>query len=260
MATVDPVDLENLIKKWAEGMFTLSKTKEQLRIPKKYLAYSIDWKKVRFVHGKPKYLDHNKSAPQPTTQVLFRTFFTNRTGEDQDYSFRTSRVTSSTCDVVMQRCYTVGSEMNISVQTPGEVLKANAGFSKELSLTNALTKSIQKTLTWEVDSQIKVPSGVQTTAELIVNELELTDKFTISTDVSGEILVTVTNTNDNNSLLDVLEANIVEIIRNMKDKEESLDNFQLTKDVATFVSKGSYTFRYAIEQYIDLSEEDIKKT
>ncbi|KAK2142061.1 hypothetical protein LSH36_1001g00011 [Paralvinella palmiformis] len=255
MATADPIDLEGIIKKWAEMMFNFSKSKEQSRIPKDALEYTINWKRVHFVHDDPEYLDREK-PPKPTTKVLFRTFFTNQTTEDQEYSFRTSRATSSTCDVIMEQCYTVGYEMNLSLKTPGEVFEANAGFRRELSLTNASTQSIQKSLTWEVDSQIKVPSGIRTTAELVVSEDQFSGGFKMTSKISGKVLVTVTNRNDNNSLVKILEGNIVEIIRGMKDSEKGLKLFKLADNVATFVSRGRCTFRYAIEQHIKLHQHD----
>ena len=256
MATVEPVDLEVVIRRWAEMMFNETKTKEQSRIPKEALGYNINWKKVHFVHGEPEFFDAEK-PPKPKAHVLFRTFFTNRTSQDQEYSFRTSRVTSSTCDVVMEQCYTIGYEMNISLKTPCEVFEANAGFHRELSLTKATGQSIEQELSWEVDSQIKVPRGNKTTAELVISEDQFSGNFTLASSISGKVLVTVTNNRDNNSLVKVIEGNIVEIIRGMKSMDKGLNSFQINKNVATFVSRGHCNFRYAVEQHIKLHQQEL---
>ena len=256
MAMADPIDLEGVVKRWAETMFEMTKSKEQSKIPRDALEFNINWKRVHFNHSEPEFVDHER-PPKPKSQVLFRTFFSNRTGEDQEYSFRTSRVTSSTCDVVVEQCYTVGYEMNISLKTPCEVFEANAGFHREMSLTNAHGQSVQEQLSWEVDSQIKVPKNNKTTAELVISEDQYAGNFTLTSDISGKILVTVTNTKDNNSLVKVIEGSIVEIMRGMKDKERGLKLFHFEKNLARFVTKGRCNFQYAIEQHVKLHQEEI---
>lgn len=259
MTSEEAVDLENVVQKWAETMFKASKTGSHSRIPKTSLQYKINWDKVHFVHGKQEPVIKAKPSRMPKSQVLFRTVFTNRTDREQEYSFQTSRETTSTCDVSMQRCYTVGSEVNISVQTPAEVLSANAGFHRELSLTKASSTVISETLTWKVDGQIKVDKGQMTTAELVVSEEKLSDQFTITSQIFGKLLVVVTNRQDNNSLLEVFDGDIVEIIKGAQLDGDELASFSCQGDVAEFVSKGSYAFHYAMEQHIDLSQEDVTK-
>ena len=79
-------------------MFEYTKSKEQARIPKEHLVFTIDWKRVRFVHHEPEFSERRKT-PTPKSQVLFRTNFTNNTALEQEYSFRAERSTTSTCEV-----------------------------------------------------------------------------------------------------------------------------------------------------------------
>ena len=67
-------------------------------------------------------------------QVLFRTFFSNHTDQEQEYSFKTERTTQSSCEIEIEKGVTYGEEMNVSLKTPCEVFEASAGFSRELEL------------------------------------------------------------------------------------------------------------------------------
>ena len=48
--------------------------------------------------------------------------------------------------------------MDVKLTTPCSILEANAGFHRELSLTEMDEQTIEEELTWEVDSQIVVRS------------------------------------------------------------------------------------------------------
>jgi len=65
---VDVVDLEELVKRWAVQMFDYTKNKEQARIPKEHLVFNVDWRRVRFVHHDPQFVDQTK-PPAPKSQV-----------------------------------------------------------------------------------------------------------------------------------------------------------------------------------------------
>jgi len=65
---VDVIDLEDLVKRWAVQMFDYTKNKEQARIPKEHLVFNVDWRRVRFVHHDPQFVDQMK-PPTPKSQV-----------------------------------------------------------------------------------------------------------------------------------------------------------------------------------------------
>ena len=46
--------------------------------------------------------------------------------------------------------------MDVKLTTPCSILEANAGFSREMSLTNTRGETIEEELTWSVDSEIEV--------------------------------------------------------------------------------------------------------
>ena len=251
----ETVDLEDIVKKWAVQMYDMTKSKEQARIPKDHLVFNFNWKRIKFVHHEPEF--HNPSKPtQPKSQILFRTNFTNTTDQDQEYSFKTERTTCSVCEVNFERTITIGMEMNLSLKTPCEIFEANAGFKRELSVTNAQGQCIEESLSWGVDSQIKVPARTRTSAELVVKEDEYGGPFTIRTEIAGKMLVSVTNGRDNNSFLKSIEGDISEIIK--PETENGFKGFTRENKVISFVTKGSCHFRYGIEQNVTVSQQSLE--
>ena len=64
----EPVDIEELVKKWAWQMFDITKSKEQGKIPRESLDMTINWKRVRIVHDEPAY-DGSQKPQTPKSQV-----------------------------------------------------------------------------------------------------------------------------------------------------------------------------------------------
>lgn len=249
------IDLEAIIERWAWVMFKESRTKEQSRIPKDNLQFTINWQRVRFVHHDPDFAEQKKPS-HPQSHVLFRTKFTNNTDRLQEYAFKTERTTTSICEVFVERAVTLGFEMNLSLKTPCEIFEACAGFKRELSVTNAQGQIFEECLTWGVDSTIQVPSLYQTTAELVISEDEFQGNFAIRTDVSGKVLVTVTNIRENNCFLKSLTGDIDEIVGA---EINGLKGFTIDRQnhMVSFTTNGRCHFRYGIEQHIQVSQEKL---
>lgn len=255
MAFKESPDVESLIKKWAYQMFDATKTKAQNNLTREQLNVDINWKKVKFTHGEPDFLDVLK--PQdPQSQVLFKTCFRNNTDSVQEYSFKTERTTQSAAEITVERGLTIGEELNLSIKTPCEVLEFGGGFHRELSVTNITGQSFEEELVWGVDSQIKVQPRHKTTAELVVNEDQYESKFKVKSSFSGKVHVTILNLKDNNSFVKSIDGNIVDIIK--REIENGLPGFTIEDDQVTFVSKGKCNFRYAIEQHIQLDEQALE--
>ena len=74
--------------------------------------------------------------------------------------------------------------MNIKLTTPCQVLEANAGFHREMSLINGESETIEEELTWSVDSQIEVQGRHVGEAKLVILEEEYHGRFTIKTHIT----------------------------------------------------------------------------
>ncbi|XP_013394012.1 uncharacterized protein LOC106161564 [Lingula anatina] len=248
------VDIEDIMKAYAKDVFDRTKDKEQKRIPDEALEYTINWKRVKFIHAEPVY--GNETRPKhPQAQVLFKTFFTNNTDREQDYSFQTQRVTRSSCNVEIERGVMMGQEMGVQLQTPCEVFQANAGFKREITLNRLEGEIAEEELSWGVDSQIRVAPKSQTLAELIVSETEYGGHFTIQSRFEGNVMISITNTRENNCLVKTVEGNVVNIFK--REIENGLKGFRVEKNSVCFETKGRCHFRYGIEQHVKLSQQPL---
>lgn len=248
------IDLDKIVKNWAVQMFDITKNKEQARIPKDHLMFTVNWERAKFVHHEPTFIEQKK-PPKPKSQVLFKTNFTNSTDMGQEYNFRTEKTTCSTCEVFVERAVTTGMEMNLNFKTPCEVFEAHAGFKRELTLTKSQGETIEECLTWGVDSIIKVPARHKATAELVMFEDEFEGTFSVKTDFSGSILVSVTNIKDNNSFVKSIEGDLYQIME--RESNNGLKGFTVNKGIISYITTGRCLFRYGIEQHVTVSQEKL---
>lgn len=95
--------------------------KTKSRSEKKYefeeLDIEINWGKMDIVHEEAKF--EPKKAPKPMNQTLFKTYFTNKTNQVQEYSFKTERVTRQSCGFSFNKGFSREKEANISLKIPG---------------------------------------------------------------------------------------------------------------------------------------------
>lgn len=63
-----------------------------------------------------------------------------------------------------------GTEMELKLKTPGEIVEANAGFRSEISVSHIGENMVEEELVWGVDSRISVPPHRETIAELVILE------------------------------------------------------------------------------------------
>lgn len=245
------VDLEGTIKKWAKKMFDITKTKEQGRIPENTLDFVINWKKVRAIHEEPQFEGISHTA-LPKAQVLFKTHFTNNTDAQQAYSFKTERASRSTCDVTVEKGVSMGYEMGIKFKTPYDVLEANAGFKREVVITEGEGKSTEEQMIWTGDCQVTVPPQHQATAELVINEQQYSSRFTVESRVRGNIHVSVYDRRTD-SFVQSIDGNLAEIIGHYDVQDVTLKGKWIR-----FQTIGKCQFRYAVEQHVKLDQESLE--
>lgn len=241
------LDLEELVKAWVED-FELDKShrKEADVI----LPTDINWQHMRVQHGKTDYYDQIKKST-PKTHVLFTAHFSNDTNTKQVYTLKTERRTKSTCNISMEKCYTVGFNLDIKLCPPNPIIEANAGFKGEMSVTKADSQTFEEELVWSVDNQISVPSYHSTKANLVLKEDEYTSSFRCETKFEGKIHITLRSKKDNTPLI-TLTADVKHVFR-------AEHGFRVEKNAVYFTSQGRCKCRFGIEQRVKLTERALKK-
>ena len=252
----------------------------------KYLDVKIDWSDVRF-HDTTKWPrvgedpfddsekaqgDVNENAGEalkaelciPHSSVLFQTKFVNNTESDQEYTMKTEKTTTSTCSTEVETCFTKGMEMGITLKSPGEILEVNAGYKRELSLTNTQGQTFEEELHWGVESQIRVKAKHVAEAQLIVNEKKQSGDFEIESQIWGMVYVNFNNIRDNNSLVKATGNDICDIVKEYIEKEQRKNGVSFpfisideTKSRVHVITKGKCQFRFGIKQEVKVDQKKI---
>lgn len=195
--------------------------------------------------------------------VLFQTKFTNNTNDEQEYTMKTEKTTSSSCSTSIETGFTKGYEMSITLKTPCEVLEANAGYKNEMSLTRSEGQSLEETLTWGVESQIRVKRGHVAEAMLVVNEQKRNGDFTIISRISGTVLVRFTDIRSNNQAFRFISNSIYGILEKYADMERrkghALDfvTFEQESDTVIVNTKGTCRFKFGVKQEVQVDQKPI---
>jgi hypothetical protein len=103
------VDIDLVVEKYIQWTWESNKTKQQSKYDFDDLNVTVDWERVEFEHDEPKY-EKTGIRNMPNTQTLFKTYFTNKTDLDQEYSFKTERVTRQTCTFSFLKGFSKGKE------------------------------------------------------------------------------------------------------------------------------------------------------
>jgi hypothetical protein len=268
MATSRPpvpkVDIQGLIEDWATDYFRRKASKKELKLLKQdQIRTEIDWKRVKFVHEDAVYEPEppTPGSGRPTQNVLFNTNFTNRTDKPQRYTFRAERTTRSSCTVAIEQGYTKGFEMNVKLTTPCQIMEANAGFRREITLTNSESETIEEELTWGVDSEIEVEGHKVGEAKLLILEEKYEGRFSIKTHISGRVRVVFTNLKDNNSFIKAAENQVVSIVEDAIRSKSIQPSEALHVDGSmqrvTLITRGNCQFKYGFKQLIEVAQKPI---
>ena len=273
------IDIEQIVKDWAWREYDRTATRKQRRLREKekknssrYLNVTLDWSEVKFVDttdwpqlAEDKADDNdNQSTMQAAAaggthaNILFQTKFTNNTMDGQEYTLKTEKTTRSSCSTEVETSYTRGIEMSLNLKTPGEIFEANAGYTRELTLTNNSGETIEEELTWGVESLIKVKAEHIAEAQLVVNEKKYNGDFVVITKIKGYVFVNFTNIKDNNSLVKATGHDLAEIVKEYIQMQrrigEPLDYVEVQDDTVVIRTKGHCQFRFGIKQEVVVNQ------
>lgn len=114
---------------------------------------------------------------------LYFSEYENKTKTTQVYKFTTTRQTTETTKLEMQENYTIGAKTNLSVNL-GKIVSLGAEVTGSLSVTETKAQEFSKSLTWSIDTEIKVPRWHKAEAKLLVYEIPTEANFVVKTTMS----------------------------------------------------------------------------
>ncbi|KAL4224443.1 hypothetical protein ACF0H5_017895 [Mactra antiquata] len=130
-------------------------------------------------------VDQLRQASQEANKRSVELYFTeyeNETLSTQTYKFTTTRQTTETTRIEMRENYTLGAETNLSINL-GKIASFGGKINTTLSVTDTKVQEYSKSLTWNIDTDIKVPRWHRLKATLYVYETPITSSFEVNTTV-----------------------------------------------------------------------------
>ncbi|CAH8587945.1 unnamed protein product [Heterobilharzia americana] len=232
----------------------------------------IDFTRLKIIHKETEYLSTNlingDIEPNSTTtttilaptvkknlksHVLFSSLFTNNTSETQTNHLRTERRTSSSCRLSLQKAVTKGGNLNLQIGPPSMSVQANGGFRREVTMSKDIEQVFEEELIWTLDTEIVVPPGYRTRAELVITEDEYNGKFQVETIFEGSISVKLRDKKDG-SVVSVVVINDLSKLLNSKHGFHPIPN---STGAVSFINEGSCHCHFGIGQRVELHEEKI---
>ena len=183
------VDLDLIVEKWIAYMWGHTKGKSKYEFED--LDIIVNWAKVELEQDEAKFDTNSKSlhSHAPTTQTLFRTYFTNRTDMEQEYSFQTTRVTRQSCGFSFIKGFCREKEGGVKFKLPEDIIEIGGGIRSEQSVECGKDQTKEEEVSWGVDSMIKVKPHSKTRASLVISELHLERNFTLETRLKGKFIL-----------------------------------------------------------------------
>jgi hypothetical protein len=134
---------------------SLKQNKQQSAIEFEDLDIIVNWNKVDLTQDDAVFKDRNNLNKKINQQTLFRTYFTNKTDQEQEYSFKTERRTRQSCTFSFVKGFTREKEGNISFKLPYDIVEIGAGLRSEQSVECGKDQTNEEEISWGVDSLIK---------------------------------------------------------------------------------------------------------
>lgn len=179
------VDLDQLVERWVCYMWDKTKSKNT-KLEFEDTQILIDWSKVELDQDDVKF-DKPAKTPyrEPVSQTLFSTYFTNKTDQDQEYSFKTERKTRQSCTYSFEKTFTREKETGLTIKLPQDILEIGGGIRSIQSVTCGKDTTNEEELSWGNDSVIKVKPKSRVCASLVISEVKLERFFYINTYLRG---------------------------------------------------------------------------
>lgn len=204
-------DLDLIVEKWIQYMWSFAKSKQDSKLEFDDLEMIVNWSRVDINQEEAKF-DQTMKGHMPKSQTLFRTYFTNKTDTEQEYSFKTERVTRQCCTFSFLKGFTREKEGGLTIKFPQEIVELGGGMRSEQTVECGKDQTKEEEISWGVDSVIRVPPRTRTIANLVITEMNMERDFQVDTKIKGRLTVKVLNRKDNNSFVKSFSGDIYDIV------------------------------------------------
>lgn len=277
------VDVEKLLLRYAWTELSDANFVDRLFKNKKYLL-EVNWSYLDITHqlssfkirdhpnclmtsdeGKDKSntnVDKMRSKVMQRDLCLFRTEFHNSSENEQSFTLKAERKTTSRCDISIQRGFRLGSNVDVRFTIPStpnllsatnpealDTCRITGGLSGELQVSKTTGQTIEENLSWGVDNQVKVAKRSRTVASLLIREEDMMADFIITSTITALNSVIPVYIKDKKSkrILEILEIPA----QNLSDILGDSHGFErVDENVVKCQTKGTMRAIYGAEQLI----------
>ncbi|VDI20268.1 Hypothetical predicted protein [Mytilus galloprovincialis] len=239
------IDLKEIVEDRAWNFYTKCRKKWQPK-KRKNVNLVFDWSEVTFDVKEPKYTEKSGSE-KLVSNVIFKSVFENKSKTEQSHSLKAERQTVASCKASLTKCYTISTNMALTLSAPKSVATASVGYSAGYTVTYNKETTDQKTLTWATEGNLTVAPESKLTAELEIIEKQCEYTFETKVAINGTVIVNIHSRKNKNKFLKVYTGDMKAILSD-KIKDIESDGRTVYIDI-----KGECDFKYGIEQQIVIS-------
>ncbi|XP_046359541.2 uncharacterized protein LOC124137327 [Haliotis rufescens] len=254
------IDLEEFLKSWAWTVFSKTAAYKSKGSPAlSDVNIDIVWDRVHFSTSEPAF--GLKQGPVPTnSQIVFKANYSNNTTEVQEQNFSTTRTTVAKATTLLTRGFTRGMDTGIKISIPPEVAYATSGFGHEVSIKTDEVNTVEHTLTWTTNSNIRLPPKSKILARLQVSAEQFQCDFSTYVIFKGQVVLRITDKRTG-TFIKVVENDVGTIVkdelerRKIKYNTSSPDAITLNGKTVQWPISGELRFKYGVTQDVLLDPQ-----
>ncbi len=148
----------------------------------------------------------------------------------------------------------------MSFKIPGDICEIGGGVRCEQAVEMGKDETKEEEVKWGVNSIIKVQPHTKTSAELIINELELERNFKANMILKGRLVAHLHNKKDK-GFVKAFSGDIIQILKTAVEKHwlpsDSTSRIHFDQKKATIEFHGKCKFRLGVEQHVNIHEEEL---
>lgn len=228
----------------------------RLRITNKPTCHETDaseHKTPLIPNGLPQQPATNTMKKGLKSHVIFSSTFVNNTGETQTNHLRTERRTTASCRISVHKSVTKEGNFTLQISPPGSILEANGGFRREIQMGKERERVFEEELVWSLDTEVVVPPGCRTRAELVISEDEYDGRFTVETIFEGSVSIPLRDKRDG-SLVYLLSINDLSRVLT---PEHGFRTLKHPPGAVGFTNQGCCHCHFGISQEVELHQEKL---
>lgn len=241
------LDMDNIINNWASKMFEYTNDTD---LNSGDFVFVLDYSKVRFSDLEPIYYGLDQGIPR--SEVLHEAILWNETDIAQSMSLRTTKSSTLIAKFDLTSVIVADGKTKLKVTHLPQVTTSKFPTELNMEMVGCQKEFIEK-LEWQIDNPVNVERRSKVKASIVVDEKSYEGRFSVKTEISGNIKVNIVNPDENNRLYKSIQGNIAEILKKYNKDGNKIQGLTFNKNnAAVFVSEGVCKFRFGINCNVNL--------